>query len=92
MKVSQFNRAKEIMASLEDLNRMKTNLSKNVDNAFTKVEDDSNSYSYDKKKIEKPIYPSANEFALILQAELSNTIESRIEAEKKNLNEELDRL
>lgn len=92
MKASQFNRAKEIMASLEDLNRMKTNLSKNVDNAFTKVEDDPNSYSYDKKKIEKPIYPNAFEFALILQTELLNIIESRIEAEKKNLNEELDRL
>ena len=92
MKVSQFNRAKEIMASLEDLNRMKGNLSKNIDSAFTKFEDDPNSYSYDKKKIEKPIYPNANEFALILQAELSSTVEIRIEAEKKKLNQELDEL
>ena len=92
MKVSQFNRAKEIIASLEDLEKMKKNLSNEVANHFTRLEKDNDVYSYDKKVKETPVYPKVNEFALVLQSELVDVIESRIEAQKKALNEELDTL
>lgn len=92
MKVSQFNRAKEIIASLEDLEKMKKNLSNEVAKHFTMVEEDKNSYSYEKKVKETPCYPNANEFALVLQSELIDVVESRIEAKKKELNGELDLL
>ena len=90
MKVSQFNRAKEIMATLDDFERMKNNLSKQINSSFTKIENDPNSYSYDKKQVEVPIYPKANEFALIFQSELIDIINTRIEEQKKKLNKELN--
>lgn len=92
MKVSQFNRAKEIMATLGDLERMKSNLSKDISSGFTRLEKDPESYSYNEKKIEVKIYPNANEFALVFQAELLSIIEDRIETQKKKLNNELDEL